>query len=185
MTAYLVTQRKADAALLSRLVGPEVGRKLRVQVEEAWSEAVSGARARLLEGCPVALVLDAGSRKALDIARHRGFLQFGLGLAGPGFMWRVLLVKPEIARLYFRDAGVLRQLVGHVPSEEQLARARSEPRRILAELLGVPLPALDAELLGRLETVDVRPLARLRSLQRLRDFLHAHTEAGAPPPGLR
>lgn len=184
-SAYLVTQKKADARLLCKLLGPEISDKLRVDVAEVWSDCVSGARSRVSEGWPVALVLDAGSRKALKVAKHRNFLKFALTLMAPDFMWRVILIKPEIPRLYFREPSVLRQLVGHEPTEEQLARARSKPRRVLAELFGVPLPQLDAELCRRLEAVDVSPLAQLPSLQRLRRFLQSRTESRSPFPGLR
>lgn len=185
MTAYLITQRKADAQLLCKVLGLEIASKLRVHADEIWSDAVSDSRSRLIEGHPVALVLDAGSRKALKVAKHRNFLKFALTLVGADFMWRVILIKPEIPRLYFREPSVLRQLVGHEPTEAQLARARSKPRLVLAELLGVPLPQLDAELCRRLEAVDVSPLAQLPSLQRLRRFLQSRTESRSPFPGLR
>jgi hypothetical protein len=185
MPPYLITQREADARLLCKLLGPKLSGRLRVDVAEVWSDCVSRARSRLGEGHPVALVLDAGSRKALKVAKHRDFLRFALTLVAPDFMWRVILIQPELPRLYFREPSVLRQLVGHEPTEAQLARARSKPRRVLAELLGVPLPQLDAELCRRLETVDVSPLAPLPSMQRLRRFLQSRTESRSPFPGLR
>jgi len=185
MPPYLITQREADARLLRKVLGPELEGKLRVDVSEVWSDCVSDARSRLGEGHPVALVLDAGSRKALEVAKHRDFLKFALNLAGADFMWRVILVRPEIPRLYFREPSVLHPLVGHAPTEEQLARARAQPRLVLAELLGVPLSQLDAELCGRLETVDVSPLARFPSMRRLRRFLLSRTDSRTPFPGLR
>lgn len=185
MPPYLITQREADARLLLQLLGPEISSRLRIDVAEVWSDAVSASRSRVSEGHPVALVLDAGSRKALAVAKHRDFLHFALALMAPSVMWRVILVKPEIPRLYFREPSVLRQLVGRDPTEELLTRARAKPRLVLAELIGVPLPKLDAELCRRLETVDVSPLAQRPSMRRLRKFLHSRTESRSPLPGLR
>lgn len=185
MPSYLITQRQADSRLLRQLLGPELSGRLRVDVVPVWSDCVAAARSRLGEGHPVALVLDAGSRQALKVEKHRDFLQFALTLAAPDFMWRLILVKPAIPRLYFREPSVLRQLVGHEPTEAQLARARAKPRLVLAELLGVPLSLLDAELCRRLEAVDVSPLAQLPSMRRLRRFLQSRTESRAPFPGLR
>jgi hypothetical protein len=185
MTARLVTQHEADARLLCKLLGPELSTKVRVYADRIWSDTISGARTSVLLGKPVALVLDAGSRKRLKIAQRRSFLKFALGLVGPSFMWRVILVKPEIPRLYFRDLGVLRQLVGRDVSAEQLARARTQPRQVLAELFGVSMEDLDAELSKRLESVDVSPLAQFPSVRRLRSFVQKHSESRSPPLVLR
>lgn len=184
MPPYLITQREADAQLLRQLLGPEISSRLRLEAVAVWSDCVAAARSRLAEGHPVALVLDAGSRKASEVAKHRDFLQFALALSAPRILWRVILVRPELPRLYFREPDVLRQLVGHEPTEEQLARARSQPRLVLAELLGVSPPELDAELCRRLETVDVSPLAERPSLRRLRRFLQSRTESRVPFPDL-
>ncbi len=185
MPPYLITQREADARLLCKVLGPQISEKLRIDASEVWSDCVSGARSRVGEGHPVALVLDAGSRRPLKVAKHRNFLKFALMLVSADFMWRVILVKPEIPRLYFRVPSVLHQLVGHEPTEAQLLRARSKPRLVLAELLGVPPSRLDAELCARLETLDVSPLAQLPSMRRLRRFLQSRTESRSPFPGLR
>lgn len=185
MTVNLVTQRPADARLLCKLLGPELSSKVHVRTCAVWSETVSGSRTLVLQGLPVALVLDAGSRKKLKVERHRHFLKFALMLVGPELLWRVILIKPEIPRLYFRDLSVLRQLVGRDVTAEQLARARSKPRQVLAELFGVSMEELDAELCKRLESVDVSPLAQFPSIRRMRSFLRAHTESRVPPVSLR
>jgi hypothetical protein len=185
MTPFLVTTYEADARLLTRLLGPEFRGRIRVQATRSWSASVSVARTLLFDGTPVALVLDAESWKRSKIEEHRQFLRFALGLANGKPLWKAILVKPEIPRLYFRDLGVLRQLVGREPTEEQLARARAKPRRVLAELLGVSMAQLDTILRWRLRHVDVSPLARLPSIQRLRTFLQAQAEAHAPPANAR
>jgi hypothetical protein len=185
MTAFLVTRYKADARLLVRLLGPELQDRIGVFALRNWSDCVSGSRTLLFEGNPVALVLDAESRKRPKIDEHRQFLHFALGLANRRALWKVILVKPEIPRLYFRDLGVLRQLVRQEPTEEQLARARSKPRLVLAELLGVPVGRVDTMLRWRLRHVDVSPLAQFRSIQRLRAFLEAHAPPRAPGPDPR
>ncbi|HLM44182.1 MAG TPA: hypothetical protein VK458_09950 [Myxococcaceae bacterium] len=113
--------------------------------------------------------------------RHRSVVYLLIS-AGCADMWKLVLMAPETEVLLFQDRGVLRQLLGREPTEEELTRGQTEPRHVLEQALGFKWQALDNELCRRLERVDVSPLAEHPSVQQVREFFRAHREGRASLP---
>ncbi len=168
------------ALVFRKLFEPEFGRGLRVIESNYVGSSVSTARSILRDrDTAVALVTDAKPEELRQTHRSIVYLLSGVGCAD---LWKISLLVPETEVLLFQDRGVLRQLLGREPTEEELLRGQTEPRRTLEQALGFEWLALDEELCRRLETVDVSPLAEHRSVQQVRQFFRDHRDGRASLP---
>jgi hypothetical protein len=180
MIPCLVIRGQANARVFRKLLEPEFGRELRVVDSDCVGSSVSLARSILLNRkSVVALVTEAKPDELRQTHRSIAYLLLSVACAD---LWKFVLLVPETEVLLFQDRGVLRQVLGREPTEEELTRGRSEPRRTLEELLGLKRLALDGELGRRLEAVDVSPLAEHPAVQQVRQFFQAHREGRAPLP---
>jgi hypothetical protein len=168
------------ARVFRKLLEPEFGPHLRVVESDYVGESVSSAKSILLRRkSVVALVTDAKPEEVRQTHRSMVYLLISAACAD---LWKLVLLVPETEVLLFQDRGVLRQLLGREPTEEELIRGQTEPRRTLEQALGFEWLALDAELCRRLETVDVSPLAEHRSVQQVRQFFRDHRDGRASLP---
>jgi hypothetical protein len=180
MIPVLVIRGQAMGQVFRKLLVPEFGSELRVATEDDAGESVAAARSKLLRRkYVVALVTDTKPEELRQTHRSMVYLLIGAGCAD---LWKLVLMVPETEVLLFQDRGVLRQLLGREPTEEELTRGQTEPRRVLEEALGFEWMALDKELCRRLEGVDVSPLAEHPSVQQVREFFRAHREGRASLP---
>jgi hypothetical protein len=168
------------AQVFRKLLEPECGPELRVTAAESGGGAVMSAKSKLLRRkYVVALVTDTKPEEIRQTHRSMVYLLISAGCAD---LWKLVLMVPQTEVLLFQDRGVLRQLLGREPAEEELARGQTEPRRVLEEALGLEGYVLDKELCRRLESVDVSPLAAHPSVQQVREFFRAHREGRASLP---
>ena len=165
----LITQGVVGERLFRKLLEPEFGQQVQVRTSERFMEAVGQARSALLRGQWVMLVPGSESRQRDEIWEQRGFMEFYLSIGFRG-QWRSVLLVPEVEVLLFHEPSIPRQLLGREPTEEELARGRKRPRRVLGELLGLKDKALSEELCRRLETVDLSPLEMHRAVRKARVF---------------
>jgi hypothetical protein len=180
MIPALIVRGRAMALVFRKLLGPELGRELRVVDSSDVGSSVSLARSILLNRESIAaLVTDAKPDELRQTHRSIAYLLISVACAD---LWKFVLLVPETEVLLFQDRGVLRQVLGREPTEEELVRGQTEPRRTLEELLGLEGLALDRELCRRLETVDVSPLAEHPAVQQVRQFFQAHREGRASLP---
>jgi hypothetical protein len=155
-----------------------------IQIHENETSGGTSSSARtilVLQGMPVALVIDSETLSPRMIHERAGMFEYLLGEAAPPSEWRVLFIAPEVAVLLFRDEQLLRSLLPVSPSFEQLIRGRYEPNRVLAELFAQageqPFPEA---LLKRLEQADVSSLWSAPELRPLEAFL-LETSASQQP----
>ena len=178
MIPCLVVRGEANALVLRKLLEPEFGPELRVLGTDVFSESVSLARS-VLSNRKAIVALVAGTRSAeLQKIRdlHR-FLVYALVQIENTDLWKVVLVVPDTEVMLFQDRGVLRQVLGREPTDEEWTRGQSEPLRVLEEVLGLKNNVmLDEELCRRLEPVDVSCLAGHFVVQQVREFFQAHRE---------
>jgi hypothetical protein len=168
------------ARVFRKLLEAEFRPELRVFEENSAGGCVIAARSMLLRRkYVVALVTDAKPEELRQTHRSIVYLLSGVACAD---LWKISLLVPETEVLLFQDRGVLRQLLGREPTEEELIRGQTEPRRVLEEALGFEWLALDAELCRRLETVDVSPLAEHSSVRQVRQFFRDHRDGRASLP---
>ncbi len=180
MIPVLVVRGEAMARVFLKLLEPEFGRELRVVGSNYVGSSVTSARSILLHRkSAVALVTDAKPEELRQTHRSIVYLLSGAGCVD---LWKITLLVPETEVLLFQDRGVLRQLLGREPTEEELLRGQTEPRRTLEQALGFEWLALDAELCRRLETVDVSPLAEHSSVRQVRQFFRDHRDGRASLP---
>lgn len=177
MIPVLVVRGKAMALVFKKLLEPEFGRELRVLDADHMGEALSLARSALRHRKSiVALVGEATPEELRMTHRYLVFLLINVESAD---MWKISLVVPQTEVLLFLDRGVLRQVLGREPTEEELVRGRTEPRRVLEAHFGLERRDLEEELCRRLETADVSPLADHPAVQQVREFFRAHREGRA------
>jgi len=182
MTLRVVTEGSMEARLITRILKPILGDAVRVFSADCGpADPASLARTFLGDGWPVALVLHTKTLRSEKIRRLRGFYERMLTPIDSSDAWRVVFIKPRLELLLFHDPEVLRLLVGRVPTQEEMERARTRPRKVLAEMLGIPRESLASELERRLEGVDLSRLATHPQLQKILDF-HAQLEAEAISP---
>jgi hypothetical protein len=180
MIPALIVRGQAMALVFRRLLEPELGRELRVVDSDSVGSSVSLARSILLNRkAVVALVTDAKPDELRQTHRSIAYLLISVACAD---LWKFVLLVPETEVLLFLDRGILRHVLGREPTEDELTRGQSEPRRTLEELLRCQWFALDGELCRRLETVDVSPLAEHPAVQQVRQFFQAHREGRASLP---
>lgn len=180
MIPALVVRGQAMARVFRKLLEPEFGPELRVAAENHVEGSVAAARSKLLRRkYVVALVTDTKPEELRQTHRSMVYLLIGAGCAD---LWKLVLMVPQTEVLLFQDRGVLRQLLGREPTEEELTRGQTEPRRVLEEALGLEWLALDEELCRRLESVDLSPLAEHPSVRQVREFFRAHREGRASLP---
>jgi hypothetical protein len=180
MIPVLIVRGEAMAQVFRKLLEPEFGRELRVSESNYVGSSVTSARSTLLRRkYVVALVTDAKPEELRQTHRSIVYLLSGVACAD---LWKISLLVPETEVLLFQDRGVLRQLLGREPTEEELIRGQTEPRRTLEQALGFEWLALDAELCRRLETVDVSPLAEHSSVRQVRQFFRDHRDGRASLP---
>ncbi|PTL79946.1 hypothetical protein [Vitiosangium sp. GDMCC 1.1324] len=174
MIPVLIVRGKAMVLVFRKLLEPEFGRELRVLESDHAGDGVSLARSILLNRKSiVALVADAKPEEVRETHRSIVYLLISVACAD---LWKITLMVPQMEVLLFLDRGVLRQVLGREPTEEELTRGRTEPRRVLEEQLGLQKWELDEELCRRLETVDVSSLAEHPAVQQVRQFFRDHRE---------
>jgi hypothetical protein len=180
MIPALIVRGEAMALVFRKLLEPELGPELRVFDAYSAGSSVSLARSILLNRkSVVALVTDSKPDELRQMHRSIAYLLISVDCAD---MWKFVLLVPETEVLLFQDQGVLRQLLGREPREEELTRGRTRPRRTLEQLLRFKGSALDEELCRRLETVDVSPLSEHPAVRQVRQFFQAHREGRASLP---
>jgi hypothetical protein len=180
MIPVLVIRGQAMGRVFRKLLEPECGSELRVATANYAGDSVASARSKLLRRkYVVALVTDSKPEELRQTHRSMVYLLISAGCAD---LWKLVFLVPETEVLLFQDRGVLRQLLRREPTEEELTRGRTEPRRVLEEALGFEWLDLDEELCRRLEGVDVSPLAEHPSVQQVREFFRAHREGRASLP---
>lgn len=180
MIPVLVVRGKAMALVFRKLLEPEFGRELRVLDVDHMGEAASLARSILRNRkAVVAVVGEAKPEELRMLHRHLVFALINVECAD---LWKIHLVVPQTELLLFLDRGVLRQVLGREPTEEELVRGRTEPRRVLEEHFGLERWDLDEELCRRLESADVSALAGHPAVQQAREFFRAHREGRASLP---
>lgn len=169
----VITEGPNDEALL-RLLLPRAanGRSVELILRSGrgWSEAESLASS-ILAGLrePVVLVMDADTRDERLVEERRRDLSDLLGMHGPGSMWRVVLMVPEMEALFFRDPGLLRSALGLELDERLLYRAKFEPKAVLEELL-VQARISYEQLLARLESSDLSMILEASEIRQIMDF---------------
>jgi hypothetical protein len=177
MIPALVVRGKAMALVFKKLLEPEFGRELRVLDVDHMGEAASLARSILSNGkAIVAVVGEATQEEVRMLHRHLVFLLINVECAD---LWKISMIVPQTETLLFLDRGVARQVLGREPTEEEMVRGRTEPRRVLEAHFGLERWDLDEELCRRLEPVDVSLLADHPSVQQVREFFRAHREGRA------
>lgn len=180
MIPALVVRGKAMALVFKKLLEPEFGRELRVLDVDHMGEAASLARSILSNRKAIVAVVGEATQEELRILhRHLVFLLINVECAD---LWKISMIVPQTEVLLFLDREVLRQVLGREPTEEELVRGRTEPRRVLEEQLGLERWDLDEELCRRLERVDVSALAEHPAAQQVREFFRAHREGRASLP---
>ncbi|QRK12145.1 hypothetical protein JQX13_20150 [Archangium violaceum] len=180
MNPVLIVRGKAMVLVFRKLLEPEFGRELHVLESDHTGDGVSLARSILLNRKSiVALVTDAKPEELRQTHRSIVYLLISVACAD---LWKVALLVPQMEVLLFQERGVLRQVLGREPTEAELTRGQTEPRRVLEEQLGLESWALDEELCRRLETVDMSPLAGQPAVQQVRQFFQAHREGRASLP---
>jgi hypothetical protein len=180
MIPVLIVRGKAMALVFKKLLEPEFGRELRVLDVDHMGDAASLARSILLNRKSIVAVVGEAAQEELRMMhRHLVFLLINVECAD---LWKIHLVVPQTEGLLFLDRGMVRQVLGREPTEEEMLRGRTEPRRVLEEQLGLERRQLDAELHRRLESVDVSSLADHPAVQQVREFFRAHREGRASLP---
>ena len=177
MIPCLVLRGEANASVFRKLLEPEFEGALRVLGTDVFSESVSLARSVLSNRkAIVALVAGTQSAELQKIRELHRFLVYALVQIECPDLWKVVLVVPDAEVLLFQDRGVLRQVLGREPTEEELTRGRCDPVPVLEELFGLKRRPLDKELCRRLEKVDVSSLAEHPAVQQVRQFFRDHRE---------
>ena len=177
MIPCLVIRGEGNALVFRRLLEPEFGREIRVLETNFPSESVSLARSVLgNRKAIVALVAGARSVEHKEIREMHRFLVYALVQMACVDLWKIVLMVPDTEVMLFQDRGVLRQVLGREPTEEELTRGQTEPVRVLEEIFGLKKILLDKELHRRLEKVDVSPLAEHPAVQQVRQFFRDHKE---------
>jgi hypothetical protein len=180
MIPALVVRGQAMARVFRKLLEPEFGPELRLVEEDSAGGSVIAAKSILLRRrYVVALVTDTKPEEIRQTHRSIVYLLISAACAD---QWKLVLMAPETEVLLFKDRGVLRQLLGREPTQEELIRGQTGPRRVLEEALGFEGLALDEELCRRLARVDVSPLAEHSSVRQVREFFRAHREGRASLP---
>lgn len=180
MIPVLVVRGKAMALVFKKLLEPEFGRELRVLDARHMGDAVSLARSVLRNRKSIVAVV--GEAKPEELRMTHRYLVFLLINVESADQWKISLVVPQTELLLFLDRGVLRQVLGREPTEEERVRGQTDPRRFLEEQLGLEGWDLDEELYRRLEPVDVSSLADHPAVQQVREFFQAHREGRASLP---
>jgi hypothetical protein len=177
MIPCLVIRGEANALVFRKLLEPELGRDLRVLGTDVFSESVSLARSVLSNRkAIVALVVGTRSAEHQEVRELHRFLVYALVQIECPDLWKIVLVVPEAEVLLFQEQGILRQVLGREPTEEELTRGRAEPLRVLEEIFGLREVLLDEELCRRLEKVDVSSLAAHPAVEQVRRFFRDHKE---------
>ena len=105
---YLVSKSDADAALLRQMLPPATRREIGfVVADDDPVAAISTARTLLaLGGQPVALVLDAYTTDATEIASKRQTIEALLGKAAANVTWKLFLAVPDISHVWASHTAI-------------------------------------------------------------------------------
>lgn len=176
MRIPVIAEGPFNTALMQRLVDchPRLrGEAIEVIEEEGHYGVRSYAHTVMsYRGIPAAVVMDTDSGPEAPYVQ-RWLLELGLGTAAPSCEWQIVLFEPNGEGWLMSQPGVLHPLLPVEPTPEQLQRARTEPRKVLAELFAqVGEPDFTRGLLQRLPQVDLSPLwAASKDMRRLEEFL--------------
>lgn len=179
MKPELLVQGEAAVLLFRMLLDPELTGEIEV-VEGGTSPYTVAAYAAqdLRDDRIVAVVVDAESCDPMKYRWTQQEVESRMMDKAPPDQWKAFLVVPEWEALLFQSQEVLRQLVGHELTAQQLERARTQPRQLLQELLKQPYPAYyDEELARRLASVDPAPLRSLPLREELLSFFRSIPDA--------
>ena len=84
---------------------------------------------------PVAIVVDAKSTDPEMIRYRRQDIEEVVLIVSPGIPVKVIVAVPELEAIFFHDPHVLRRLFDRRVTDELLSLARTNPRRVLDELI--------------------------------------------------
>jgi hypothetical protein len=182
MKLYVVIEGPFDHAFLENVLSRRFDPGKLVFAEgRSKSNASSLARSLLARRHePVALVLDADAVDDEVVGEQLSNYRTSLGLAGDPRLWTVVLLRPTLERVFFRDPEIIEALFHRPlqPHEEELAEFA--PKRVLERLLGEAgyasrddlVKAMDARVADRL--LDAPDLAELAAFV----ARHLGSEAG-------
>lgn len=175
MRVKIITEGKTDEVILSRILSAVLDPS-RFEVVSAGgrSAAISSARSFLATSdLRAALVVDADTTDRRRVRSDGLVLKDLLSFAGSESRFLVLQAVPSVEACLFEDPDRAETLFQRRMSGEERTRARFEPRKIMAEILGatedgtVDPSALEEFLQGR----DLKPLAGGSLISELRRFI--------------
>lgn len=173
----IVTEGEADRLLIGALLDvPD--KHVNIVVAHGWSAADSVARSLLVrDNADVALVVDADTSDSVFARERERFLKRSLGEIASSSRWQVFVFVPTIEVLFFDHPAVLRELVGHDLTDQDIIRGRFEPKRTLEELL--PKKSIINTYRENLTTLDLSELRRAPKIEELRRFLESASKEEA------
>jgi hypothetical protein len=175
MKLPIIAEGPLNTALMQRLVecNPRLQGDLLRLIEEEGHYGVSSRAHTImsLRRMPAALVVNTDSDPETPYVQ-RWLMELNLGDTAPSCEWQLVLFEPNGEGWLMRQPGVLHPLLPVEPTPEQMQRARTEPRKVLAELFAqVGEPDFTQGLIKRLPQVDLSALWATKDLRRLEEFL--------------
>jgi hypothetical protein len=175
MRLAISTQGPLSTGLTERLLEchPRLkGQGVRILPASTHSGTTNNAYTILaMERVPAAVLQDADTDPQPAYVQ-RWLVERALCDVAPCCEWRIVLFKPNVEAFLLRQHALLPELLPRAPCHEQLERARSQSRQVLAELFAqAGEGGFPQALLRRLARVDPSPLWATRELRPLEEFL--------------
>lgn len=136
MKSYIVTEGRADAELLSRILGAVALPPVHVTDAGGKSSALPLAKS-ILAGrqSPVALVLDADSLDPVRTSEQERLYSDLMRAASRRVPFRVFLAQPSLERALFDDSATLSRVLGVDIPESMVEEAQFRPQEVLERLI--------------------------------------------------
>jgi hypothetical protein len=174
MNNYLVTKGEFESTLLRKLEPENLRGFLTHAYGPHQSSAISIASSCLTKPeTYVVLVLDSNSINNEKILEERSNIEYLLNLASPENHYKLILIKPSILSILFKDRMVFDELTGHL-GETMYEIAQYDPERILHEVGYSKKNYLS--LLDKLNNEDIKKLQQLPEVKEIFEaFKHEPT----------
>lgn len=169
MKAYVITEGRFDADLLTRILGPAVLQSVAVGESKGVSSAISLARSVIaVRQKPIAFFADSDALADHAIERRRQEIGELIGLAAGSTPFKIILAVPEIEVLFFQSTEMAERIFGRTFSGTELEFAQLQPAKKFKELTS---QRSREEILALLNEEDVEAMRNAPPIQELLSFL--------------
>jgi hypothetical protein len=167
--AYLITSSALAANLYQRILPGQILKNIKILAVPQTDQILSLAHSLLaVHQVPVSVVLDAETENTQLIAERQELWESSFRQLVPEMKFKIFQAAPEQEILFFQDPMLAKSLITSELSSAEIAKARSQPRKILTKAFKEKETSLEQ----KIESLTSDSLKSIRSNKMITDMVN-------------